>query len=161
MKNGFLLTLSVLLIALFGASSRAVEAPGAVALTPTAVSAMPTFIYPKGSYRRFSVSCGMNETWSVLECDAMWADTAEEGWALRLNHRTWVTGYESIRRAHFTYFARRRTLRLWDVAGLGTIRFHSPGRWDVYYRKGRLAAHTRGPQGVAAGFLWLTTGHPS
>jgi hypothetical protein len=45
------------------------------------------------------------------------------------------------------------------AAGWGTIRFHSPARWDVYREK-RLAAYTRGPQGVAAGFLWLQTTRP-
>jgi hypothetical protein len=131
-----------------------------VSLTPTATSAMPrTYIYPEGSYRWFSVSCGMNEDWGVLECDAGWANPDIGYWALRLNRRTWVSGQESVRSAHFDSYARRRTLRLWSLAGWGTIRFHSPGRWDVYRGK-RLGAYTRGPQGVAAGFLWLQRTRP-
>ena len=138
-------------IATPGTSSRAVEAPSAVSVTRT-------YIYPKGSYRWFSVTCPPNPPWG-LECDANWGDPGLGFWALRLNPRTWVSGFESVRPAHFSAHARRRTLRPWSVAGWGTIRFHSPGRWDVYRGK-RLAAYTRGPQGVAAGFLWLQTTRP-
>ena len=171
MKNGFLLTLSLLSLALFSASSGVVDAPSALAVTST--GGMPrTYIYPKDSQRRFSVDCSMNETVGVLECDAMWVTTIDEGgWALRLNRRRWVAGFSVITRSHYSDYARRRTLRLWSVTGecehrgprcgrglpvRGMIRFRAPGRWDVYNRKGRFAAHTRGPQGVAAGLLWLT-----
>jgi hypothetical protein len=127
MKNGFVFSLSVLLIALFSASSRAVEAPSAVTVTSIATSGMPrTYIYPKGSYRWFSVTCAMNPSWG-LECDANWVDPDFGFWALRLNRRTWVSGTESVRSAHFESYARRRMLRLWSVAGWGE-RFASTRR---------------------------------
>jgi hypothetical protein len=115
-----------------------------------------TFIYPTGSHRWFSINCRPWSGLGDLECEAGWFDPNLGGWALRLNRRTWVTGYESIRAAHFEVYARRRALRLWKVAGYGTIRFHSRGRWHVYDRRGKPVAYTRGSQGVAAGFLWLT-----
>jgi hypothetical protein len=174
MKSRLLLTLAMCsLLAPLGTSSRAAQVATVASAAPTAISGMGrTYIYPKGVNRRFSIDCGMNETVGVLECDAMWVTTIDEGgWAIRLNRRRWVAGFSGITRDHYSDYARRRTLRLWSVTGecehrgprcgrglpaRGTIRFHAPGRWDVYNRKGRLAAYTRGPQGVAAGLLWLT-----
>ena len=157
MKRGFVLSLSVLLIALVSASVPALEAPSARSVAATSTSATRTYIYPTGNHRWFSVTCGPGySAWGDLECDANWVDPDLGAWAVHLNRRTWAYGLESVRAAHFYGYARRQTLRLWDVpAWGGTIRFHSPGRWDVYNGRGKLVAYTRGPQGVAAGSLWL------
>ena len=153
-----MIRLSVLLIALVSASVPALEAPSARSVAATSTRATRTYIYPTGSHRWFSVKRGPDPTGiGDRYCQAMWWDPSEGGWALHLNPRTWVSGYESIRSAHFEVYARRRTPRLWNVPARGTIRFQSPGRWDVYNGRGKLVAHTRGPQGVAAGFLWLVS----
>jgi hypothetical protein len=151
------LAASVLMVARVSAGVPAREAHGAPSGATSSTNATRTYIYPTGSYRWFSVKCGPNPSgWGVTECDATWVDPNSGAWALHLNRRTWVNGSDSVRAAHFEVYARRRMLRLWKVpAWGGTVRFHSPGRWDVYNGHGRLAAHTRGPQGVAAGFLWL------
>ena len=158
MRNRFLLPLSVLLIALVSASVSAVEAPSARSGAPTSTSVGRTYIYPTGSHRWFSINCLPFSGLGDLLCNAMWFDPNLGYWAVRLSPRKWGSGTESPRAEHLEAYARRRTLRLWDVPAYGaTIHFHSRGRWDVYNARGRLVACTRGPQGVAAGFLWLGT----
>ena len=50
--------------------------------------------------------------------------------------------------------AHRLSRRLWTVPTKGSIRFHSPDRWDIYVGK-KLVGFTRGPRGVPAGLMWL------
>src|SRR5207247_2936404 len=109
---------------------RAGEAPQALA----APIAIRTYIHPRATAGRFYVACGRDEVLG-MECDASWEDPDLGLWALRLDPRTWAAGTESIRSAHYYAYARRRAVRLWRVASLGTVRFHSPGRWDIFKRK--------------------------
>jgi len=121
-------------IATPGTSSRAVEAPSAVSVTRT-------YIYPKGSYRWFSVQCGPNPSgWGGTVCEAMWVDPDLGVWALHVKPRTWASGSESVRSEHFEDYARRRTLRLWDVPAWGE-RFASTRRAAGTSTEGKGSPH--------------------
>jgi hypothetical protein len=63
---------------------------------------------------------------------------------------------------HISASAYRKTAHLWVVRSratirpaVGTVRYRSRLRWDIYNARSRLVAHTRGPDGVAAGLAWL------
>ena len=112
-----------------------------------------TLIFVPGRRVHFAIDCSPpNASFSAKECDAGWSEAGR--WALRLNSRAWVTGWESVRSAHYDAYAFLKTRRHWVAGKRQDIVWHAVGRWDVY-KKGKLIAYTRGPNGVAAGLMWL------
>lgn len=149
MKSGLsLMVVACSLIVPFCGSIGA--AHGAFPSVQRANAGTRSFIYVYARHRRFAIDCGSGE------CDAMWVSLDEGRWALHLNPRTWVTGSESVRAAHYEYHARRTNRTLWKVGSLGSIRLRSRGHWQVFMR-GEFAsiAQTSGRNGVAAALMWL------
>jgi hypothetical protein len=147
-------------IAQLSTTSRAASATGAGSVSLAGGSDTHTYIYAKG-FRRHSMICGKRDLPPVMECDALWGDPGLDVWALHLNRRTWAAGTESVRVAHYYWYAKRQRPGLWKVhqgvqpGSLGSVRSHTRTRWDIYLN-GRMIGYTNGPQGVAAGLLWLT-----
>lgn len=122
-----------------------------------------TFLYVKGKRHRFYIDCYSPRV--DPGCDAGWIDPELGRWAFHLDSRTWVTGYESQRSAHYDGYARQRSPRRWGAwprwGGWGgvAIVLHGARRWDIY-KKGSLVGYAIGLNGVAAGLMWLADPAP-
>jgi hypothetical protein len=150
------------------AARRVSTAPSYSAQEKSGFGRTNVFIYRPNHLLGAFIDCVVGEAFQLLDsedvdvavrlgkavCHAYWVDAGHPRWAIHLNRRTWITGRGRLRPAHRDGVAHRLSRRVWRVPTKGSVRFHSPGRWDIY-RGRKLVGFTKGPRGVPAGLMWL------
>ena len=144
--------LVLLVMTAAGVTAQATGTPARRSVPTVTEKDTRTYIHVKGR-GRYSATCGPFLTYP-MSCSADWSDPDEETWAVRPNRRHWDVGFAGVTKGHIIAGATRVRHGLWRVQGEGSIRLHSPGRWDVYKHK-RKIGYTSGPHGVGTASMWL------